>query len=168
MVNSIFYCCIPAMDASCAISTDFNLMYLGARCLCLHILLNHIAALVLSSFCLVFLWRWIILTCWAFITFIFFIPCVVKWFTNFNSTNKYTILYLYICVCVCVCVCVSLLCSVLLICSYMFQHSCHLQGAYTNFVKTYSNKIVLQWSCLSNVQVHIQYATWGLQLCWNM
>jgi len=27
---------------------------------------------------------------------------------------------------------------------YMFWYSCHLQGAYTNLVKIYSNRIVLQ------------------------
>ena len=32
----------------------------------------------------------------------------------------------------------------LLICSYMFRHSCPPQGAYTNVVNVYSNKIFLQ------------------------
>jgi hypothetical protein len=41
----------------------------------------------------------------------------------------------------------------LLICSYMFRHKCCPQGAYTNVVKTYRNKIALQWSYISNVQI---------------
>ena len=35
----------------------------------------------------------------------------------------------------------------------MFRRSRHIQGANTNVVKTYSNKIVLQLSYVSNVQV---------------
>jgi hypothetical protein len=37
-----------------------------------------------------------------------------------------------------------ILCTLLLICSYMFQHNCHPEGDYTSVVKTYSNKVVLQ------------------------
>ena len=43
-----------------------------------------------------------------------------------------------------------------LICSYMFWCSCHLQGAYTSVVETYSNKTVLQWSWISTVQVSVK------------
>jgi len=35
----------------------------------------------------------------------------------------------------------------------MFRRSCLPQGAYTNFVKTYNNKIILRYSCIPNLQV---------------
>ena len=34
----------------------------------------------------------------------------------------------------------------------MYRRIRHFQGAYANVVKTYSHKIVLQYSCVSNVQ----------------
>jgi len=37
-----------------------------------------------------------------------------------------------------------ILCISILICSYMFRRNRLLQGAYTNAVKTYSTKVVLQ------------------------
>ena len=40
----------------------------------------------------------------------------------------------------------------ILICSYIFRRDHHLQGAYINVVKTYSDKFVLQLSYISNVQ----------------
>ena len=54
-----------------------------------------------------------------------------------------------------------ILCTLLLICFYMFRCNGHPQGTDTNVVKTYSNTIVLQWLCLSNVQVLVteQYQT---------
>jgi len=50
--------------------------------------------------------------------------------------------------------------SLLLVCYYMFWHSCHLQEPYTNLVKTYSNRIVLQQYYTENVQffIKIQYS----------
>ena len=47
-----------------------------------------------------------------------------------KSTNNCTILY-------------CMLYILTLISSYMFQHNHHHQGAYTNAVKSYSNKTVL-------------------------
>ena len=49
-----------------------------------------------------------------------------------------------------------ILCILQLVCSYIFQRSCHPQGAHTNVVKSYMNKIVLQWSYISNMQVLVK------------
>lgn len=49
-----------------------------------------------------------------------------------------------------------ILCILLFICSCMFQRNHHLQGAYTNAVKTYSNKTVLWWSYISIVHVLVK------------
>ena len=38
---------------------------------------------------------------------------------------------------------IFILCILLLICPYVFRCSRHPQGAYTNIIETYSNKIVL-------------------------
>jgi hypothetical protein len=45
---------------------------------------------------------------------------------------------------------------VLLIYFHMFWHNCHLQGAYTNVDKTCSDKIVVQLSCISDVQFSVK------------
>jgi len=45
------------------------------------------------------------------------------------------------------------LCISLLIGCYIVRRSCHPQGFYSTVVKTYRITTVLQWSCLSNVQV---------------
>jgi hypothetical protein len=44
-------------------------MQLGVRCFCLHVLLYHIAALVLYGFSLVFLYWYICFACWALANF---------------------------------------------------------------------------------------------------
>jgi len=49
-----------------------------------------------------------------------------------------------------------LLCTLLFICCYMFRHSDRSYGAYISNVKTYSNKIFLQYSSISNVQVFVK------------
>jgi hypothetical protein len=49
-----------------------------------------------------------------------------------------------------------ILCVLLLIGCYMFRHSCHLQGTYTNVVTMCSNKIVSQGPYIPNVQLLVK------------
>jgi len=60
-----------------------------------------------------------------------FFPCVSNTITHTKSTKNCTILY-----------CVLYILT--LISSYMFRHNRHHQGFYTNVVKSYINKTVLQ------------------------
>ena len=64
-----------------------------------------------------------------------------KWFKNPYSTNQCAFL---------------LLCTSLLISSYMFRHNCHHQGANSYIAKTYSKKTVLQCLRISSVQVIVK------------
>ena len=45
-----------------------------------------------------------------------------------------------------------ILCILILICSYIFRRNCQFRGVYIAVVITYSNRKVLRWLCLSNVQ----------------
>jgi hypothetical protein len=69
-------------------------------------------------------------------SFILFVPCIVNSFIILAPKKRNSIYWI-----------------LLLISSHTFWRNSHTQGTYTNVVKTYSNKLVLQWSCMSNVQV---------------
>jgi hypothetical protein len=60
-------------------------MYLGVSCLYLHVLLNHIAALVLCSFSLVFLYLYIGCACWTLVNLIFCWRCIIMYHNNVTN-----------------------------------------------------------------------------------
>ena len=68
--------------------------------------------------------------------FVLFTRGIANWISNFIGTNKYPFLHIFH--------------LSLLIFFYIFRRNYHLQGCYTNFLKTYSDITVLRQSHVSN------------------
>jgi hypothetical protein len=50
-----------------------------------------------------------------------------------------------------------ILCVLILICFYIFRRTGHLQGAYANGVKTYSNKIFHKYHTYQMCSIYLKY-----------
>jgi hypothetical protein len=60
---------------------------------------------------------------------------------------------------------ISIYCVLLLTFSYMFWRNSHLQGAYTNVVKTYNNKAVCNNHAYQMYRIQLTFAD-SLISCW--
>jgi hypothetical protein len=67
-------------------------MYLGHSCWVLNLLLNQIAAFGLRSFSRMFLYRYIVFACWAFMTLICVTPCIFVILVILLPTNAHHLL----------------------------------------------------------------------------